>query len=714
MGRIVLFQRVSTLEQHLESQEDVLRRAAIADGYKEDDFIIIGKKESAIKLSEEEREGIKELKLTIEQESVDCIYITELSRLSRNVEVLYSLRKYLLDKKIQLKCLKPSFTLLNDDRTKYDTHSNLIFSIFGTLAEQEMVEKKERFARGKKQKAKEGKYCGGRIPFGYRAYKDNDNIIDIDEKEAELVKRIYNMYEEGHSQTKIAIELRERGYFNPRYSNHRILQLGQIANILKNPCYTGELIQEKIVKERVKGGDREYTRYERRFPQIITVEQYNKCRDIAKANRTISGKGKNIYYAAQLVRCPDCGCFWSASGSKVNYHCYNAARPSRIWAVNGRTTQQCGNRTTLSINILDSVLWYFAKREEAGFILAASNEQIEKYKKEISDCIIKKNEIPIQIGKIKADIEKLALRNAEGHISDDTFDKKVAEKNKEKNELLNKILSYQKRIEELKKAIAKIEKNQKEYGVKDKNRLWSDLWKENSNGFTKQYNEIYNHLCGINNDAERYEIIHRMIEKVRVSNEIIRYRYKIGWKNTKAKRIDITMVNWQAYIYKDGWEPRKRIYCVYYLPFNGKDYGLFLESDMMRSVDAFLIKDGVADFIGYDFCWEWLKDYSKSSEAQFEYQKMPEKVRIIDIPYLNRYTDSGKNKRRAREKEETYKPVEGYLRMEDVMKICGLNYNQVYSAIRNGELIAQMIKHKFFISPQDANDFARKRKRHKA
>lgn len=710
MGRIVLFQRVSTFEQHLESQEDVLKRAAIADGYKENDFIIIGKKESAIKLSEEEREGIKELKQTIEQESVDCIYITELSRLSRNADVLYSLRKYLLDKKIQLKCLKPSFTLLTDDRTKYDPHSNLIFSIFGTLAEQEMVEKKERFARGKMRKAKEGKYGGGRIPFGYRAYKDRNNIIDIDEKEAELVKRIYNMYEEGYSQTKIAIELRERGYYNPRYSNPRILQLGQIANILKNPCYTGELIEEKIVKEKVKGEDREYIRYERRFPQIITIEQYKKCREIAKANRTIIGKGKNIYYATQLVKCPTCGCFWSASGSKVNYHCYNAARPSSIWAINGRKTEQCKNKTSLSINVLDSILWYFAKREEAGFILSASNEQIEKYKKEISDCQIKKNEIPLQIDKIKADIEKLALRNAEGHISDETFNKKVVEKNKVKNELLNKKLSYQNKIEELKKAIAKIEKNQKEHGVKDKNRLWSDLWKEKSNGFTEQYNEIYNHLCGINDDAERYEIIHRMIEKVRVRNEIIKYRYKIGWKDTRAKRIDITIVNWEEYIYKDGWQPKNRIYTVYYLPFNGRDCGLFLENDIMHSVDAFLIRDGVSGFIGYDFGWEWVKDYSKSSEAQFEYQKMPQKVRIIDVPYLNRYIDSGKNKRRAKEKEEAYKPVEGYLRMEDVMKICGLNYHQVYNAIQNGGLKALKIKHKFFISPKDADDFLRKRK----
>ena len=143
MGRIVLFVRVSTLGQQLESQEDSLRRAALADGYSESDFIIIGNKESAIKLSEEEREGLNELKRVIESEVVSCIYISELSRLSRRTTVLFSIQEMLLQKRIQLKCLNPSFSLLNEDRTKIDPTANIIFSLFGALAAQEMVEKKD-------------------------------------------------------------------------------------------------------------------------------------------------------------------------------------------------------------------------------------------------------------------------------------------------------------------------------------------------------------------------------------------------------------------------------------------------------------------------------------------------------------------------------------------------------------------------------------------
>ena len=139
MGRVILFTRVSTEQQHLESQEDSLRRAAIFDGWSEADMKVIGKKESAIKLEEEEREGLKELDAELAKGDVDTIYIFELSRLSRRPDVLFKKRKEFLEAKVQLKCLNPSFNLLTPDRTQYDSNAALVFSLFATMAEQEMV-----------------------------------------------------------------------------------------------------------------------------------------------------------------------------------------------------------------------------------------------------------------------------------------------------------------------------------------------------------------------------------------------------------------------------------------------------------------------------------------------------------------------------------------------------------------------------------------------
>ena len=266
MGKAILFIRVSTEQQHLESQEDTLKRAAVADGYREEDFIIIGKKESAIKLDEDNRQGLQELKKQLSEGDIDCIYIFELSRLSRKPMVLYSIRDQLLDARVQLKCLNPAFTLLNSERTGFDNTASLIFSLFGAMAEQEMIEKKERFRRGKRRLAEEGRYNGGNIPFGYRIDKEHKNKIVINDEEARLVKEIFNLYESGISQPQLAKEYYRRG--------ERRLTISLINNILNNERYTGR-------KRCYRGSS-----YERAYPILVTPEQFQHCREIARKNNT--------------------------------------------------------------------------------------------------------------------------------------------------------------------------------------------------------------------------------------------------------------------------------------------------------------------------------------------------------------------------------------------------------------------------------------------
>lgn len=190
--KVVLFVRVSTENQELESQIEALKHSAYIDGYSDEDLIVIAKKESGVKLKEAEREGLNELKRVIERNEIDGVYLFELSRLSRDPVTLYSLRDHIFkEKQIQLKCLKPSFSLLEEpDRTKFDTMGSLVFSIFGCFAEQEIIEKKERFHRGREQKAIEGKFAGGRVPYGYRVDEKRGNLIVIDEDEASVIRTI--------------------------------------------------------------------------------------------------------------------------------------------------------------------------------------------------------------------------------------------------------------------------------------------------------------------------------------------------------------------------------------------------------------------------------------------------------------------------------------------------------------------------------------------
>ena len=163
--RAIILSRVSSLQQTLEQQTEAVLKEVRKDGYTDDDIIIIEDKESAIKLSEEERNGLNKMKESISSDpSINAVYLYELSRLSRRQSTLFSIRDYLIERNIQLICLQPYMKLLDEDGRMSQTAS-LMFSIFSSFSETEMSIKKERMMRGRRYNKAVGKHSGGRTPI---------------------------------------------------------------------------------------------------------------------------------------------------------------------------------------------------------------------------------------------------------------------------------------------------------------------------------------------------------------------------------------------------------------------------------------------------------------------------------------------------------------------------------------------------------------------
>lgn len=172
-NKIIILARISTSPQDIQSQTNDLKREAKRLGYDEPNQIIIETIESAIKLSEEERLGIQRMKYYIENDpTIDCVICWEVSRLARQQKVLYSVRDYLFAHKIQLYILNPYVRLLTDDRSQYDATANIVFSLFATMSENEMMIKKERFLRAKNEMKERGQKFGGATIFGYIKNKE--------------------------------------------------------------------------------------------------------------------------------------------------------------------------------------------------------------------------------------------------------------------------------------------------------------------------------------------------------------------------------------------------------------------------------------------------------------------------------------------------------------------------------------------------------------
>ena len=213
--------RVSTFGQDLKQQEEKVLDAIKNMGYLEENIIVIKDAESGIKLSELERNGLNKMKEYIESDpSITVVVTWELSRISRQAKILYSIRDFLVSKRVNLIVLSPYFQTLKQDGT-LDPNSNIFFGIFSSMAENEGFISKARQVRGKLKKLSEGRYTGGKVLFGYRINKEKGNLLEPDPETSEIVKKIFEFYATGEQ--CIGTVMREFGKTR-----------NQVADILNN------------------------------------------------------------------------------------------------------------------------------------------------------------------------------------------------------------------------------------------------------------------------------------------------------------------------------------------------------------------------------------------------------------------------------------------------------------------------------------------------
>lgn len=436
MPKCIIWCRVSTDKQEFLSQQQDLIKIASQDGFKKDDIIVIGEAgASAIKMNEVYQKEVNQLISTIQNDNdITTTYVWEISRLARNKLAFHQMQEFLTKNKIQLICKVPSLKLL-DDNGEVNDGIELTMDLLITLAKQEMEIKSKRFAKGKRRLAEQGKYNGGAVPYGYKVDYDKDKLIVIDEYEASIVRDIFNMYEQGYSQMKIAKELYHRGIKGRAVRETNNFTLSLVHQILTNELLTG--------KPNLNIG----SSYTRTYPQIITEAQFNRCRELAKTNNTTLSKAHRIYYATGLIKCTECGRFFGSQGSKSNYHCRDAYNGNRQYE--GYERAQCTNKIMISNNIMDSLLWELAIDLESTFILNSASEKLIDCHNKITSINEKIEAIPILLDNIENRRQSLLEAYAEG-LKKATYEKKKEALNIEQKEIEERRANYIEQLNHLK------------------------------------------------------------------------------------------------------------------------------------------------------------------------------------------------------------------------------------------------------------------------
>lgn len=187
--KAVAYIRVST-EGQSEKFGMEAQKAAILDYAKAHDLEIIRFYEE-VGSGAKEREVLESLCMGSEgkREDFDTLIVFKTDRVARETK-LYFYYLYLLEKQgIKLVSTVEEF---DED----SAIANIYLSILQFVAEQERKNILMRTMNGRKIKASEGGFCGGKVPYGYR--NKNKELV-VDETEMKYVKMVFTCLDNGKS-----------------------------------------------------------------------------------------------------------------------------------------------------------------------------------------------------------------------------------------------------------------------------------------------------------------------------------------------------------------------------------------------------------------------------------------------------------------------------------------------------------------------------------
>lgn len=227
-----------------------------------------------------------------------------------------------------------TFISLNE---QFDTSSAIgeaVLKIILVFAELERKLTSERVTGVMIGRAQDCKWNGARVPFGWAWDSENEKPVH-DEVEADIVRKMYDMYEETKSTSKIRDYLNENGIATKRGGYWTTKTVG---DILHNPINRGDYRYNYRHSARgKKKPDEEVVYVPDVFPPIVSGEQFDRVAAQMKKNyesRHLNGfshSKKHIHVFAGLLRCVECGAYFQVSNydkprlngfRPTGYRCY--------------------------------------------------------------------------------------------------------------------------------------------------------------------------------------------------------------------------------------------------------------------------------------------------------------------------------------------------------------------------------------------------------
>lgn len=403
-----------------------------------DGYVDEGKSGTTTKKRDEYNRLFKDM----ETDKFDIIVIKSQDRLMRNTKEWY----FFIDKLVQNN--KKLYFYL--ERKFYSPDDALITGIKAILAEDysRSLSKNINNAHRKRQETGSNVVITSKT-WGYD--KINKTVV-INEKEAEMVRFIYEMAVQNHGSRTIAKMLEDYGYYN-RDGNKIAEQT--VRRIIRNPLYKGTAVMNMFhknfeTKRTERNSKDKWIYHDHIVPAIVTEEVWTKANALMdKRSRTvitddfktkIIGSKKNITPLTSKIQCGICGnVYWrstSVTGKvpKVYWNCREyvqrgrKTKNSRSPKGEKRSKYDLENAGCDNIHIkeadMDDLIHMLAQKiymKSKDDILAVATSILKQIVSDASELEKQEDTLTKERSKITDSREMLLDKYLDGKIEDDIY-----------------------------------------------------------------------------------------------------------------------------------------------------------------------------------------------------------------------------------------------------------------------------------------------------
>ena len=368
IGKCAVYARVSSDKQNPLSPQDQIRKCK--EFAKQSGFEVLAEHiyiDEGLSGVGSDRPAFARLlaKAFASERDFDVLLIDDTSRLSRNQsEVMSTVEKL---KYMGIRVVFPSQGIDSDSE-----QADVQITVHGLVDSMYVKELAKKTHRGLESRALQGLHTGG-VCYGYTAVKEGElgaKRLVINESEARIVRRIFDMFASGLSLQKVAQILNSELVPPPRSkspSKDASWCYTAIREMLKRPRYVGEMVWNRTVFQKVPGTNQrrsrprpesEWIRGSAPELAIVSREQWDAVQSHFQAVRKNSGNRNRLgllsrgltsrYLFSSLLKCGKCGStliIGTGGGRKRKYICSGF-----------RNRGNCSNNLYIAQEVIERVL----------------------------------------------------------------------------------------------------------------------------------------------------------------------------------------------------------------------------------------------------------------------------------------------------------------------------------------------------------------------